>query len=97
MLRLTGRIGLLSLLRVAMEQKAIELARQACELDREQKYEEALDMYSKALEYFMSAIKCTGRARDVVGVGLNSFNSCAIAPPPRWPRALAPQSRKRPR
>ena len=50
-----------------MEQKAIELARQACELDREQKYEEALDMYSKALEYFMSAIKCTRRARGVRG------------------------------
>lgn len=38
-------------------QKAIDLAKIACDLDREGKYEEALTNYGHSLKYFMAALK----------------------------------------
>eukprot|EP00039_Didymoeca_costata_P023448 m.7148 g.7148 ORF g.7148 m.7148 type:complete len:452 (+) comp3653_c0_seq1:81-1436(+) len=37
--------------------KAIELAREATDLDKAEKYEEALPLYQRAIEYFLSAMK----------------------------------------
>ena len=34
------------------------MAKQACELDNAQKYQEALNAYEGSLKYFMAAIKC---------------------------------------
>jgi len=38
-------------------EKAIQFAQKACDLDKEQKYEEALSAYSDCLKYFMFALK----------------------------------------
>lgn len=37
--------------------KAIELAREATDLDKAEKYEEALPLYQRSIEYFLSAMK----------------------------------------
>ncbi len=39
-------------------QKAIDLAKQATEADNAEKYEEALQLYTHAIEYFLHAVKC---------------------------------------
>lgn len=41
-------------------QKAIGLVAQATEEDNKKNYEEAFRLYSLSLEYFMTALKCTG-------------------------------------
>lgn len=40
-------------------QKAIAIVSQATDADRAEKYEEALNLYNRSLEYFLVAIKCT--------------------------------------
>jgi vacuolar protein-sorting-associated protein 4 len=37
--------------------KAIELAREATDLDKAEKYEEALPLYLRSIEYYISAMK----------------------------------------
>ncbi len=43
---------------VAMREKAIKTATLACQLDKQQKYEEAVGKYIEALSYFSHVIKC---------------------------------------
>jgi len=39
-------------------QKAIDLAKQATDADNAEKYEEALQLYLHAIDYFVHALKC---------------------------------------
>jgi MIT (microtubule interacting and transport) domain-containing protein len=56
-------------------EKAVAIVTDATKEDKAGNYEEALALYQKALEYFMTALKCTpvsafavcGRPRGVVG------------------------------
>ena len=43
------------------EQKAVDLAKQAIELDKANKYEEAVQKYMQAVDFFLAAIKCKER------------------------------------
>ena len=38
--------------------KAVEIVTQAITADQEEKYEEAFNLYHRALEYFMHGLKC---------------------------------------
>lgn len=40
-------------------QKGIDIVKQACIADQEEKYDEAYNLYYKSLTYFMHAMKCT--------------------------------------
>ncbi len=44
---------------VAMRDKAIDIGKQACQYDKEGKFDEALRKYIEALEYFQHLMKCT--------------------------------------
>jgi len=39
-------------------EKAIDLVKKATEADNDQKYEEALQLYEHAIDYFLHALKC---------------------------------------
>jgi len=43
---------------VAIRDKAIKIGKQACQLDTEKKYEEALRKYIEAIELFQHVCKC---------------------------------------
>ncbi len=43
---------------VAIRDKAINIGKLACQLDKEGKYEEALRKYIESIEYFRHIIKC---------------------------------------
>ena len=42
-------------------QKAVDLAKQAIELDKANKYEEAVQKYMQAVDFFLAALKCAAR------------------------------------
>jgi len=43
---------------VAIRNKAIDCGKQAAQLDKESKYEEALNKYIESIEYFRHLMKC---------------------------------------
>ena len=48
---------------VAMRDKAINTGKQACQLDKDGKFEEALRKYIESIEYFQHITKCKMRFR----------------------------------
>ena len=47
-------------------QKAIDLVKKATEADNAENYEEALQLYEHAIDYFLHALKCTYMSTDTL-------------------------------
>jgi hypothetical protein len=44
---------------ISVRDKAINAGKQACQYDKDQRYEEALKKYIDSIEYFQHLLKCT--------------------------------------